>query len=447
MTQIAILGAGMAGFGAAHQLHTEGMGSILYDKNPYHGGHTASFKYENGFVFDDGPHISFTKDARIQELFAQSVNQEYEVIHARVNNYWKGYWIKHPAPCNLYGLPSDLVVNILRDFIGVQGNHEVKSEHYEDWLINSYGKMFAETFPMEYGLKYHTTTANNISTDWLGPRLYRPQLEEVLRGAISPTTPDVHYISHFRYPSHNGFVSYLNPFFNQTELHLNHRLIKLDPKRRELHFGNGLVASYDHVISSIPLPELIPLISGVPADVVEASQRLACTTCVIVNVGLNRRDISEAHWTYFYDRDFFFTRLSFPHMQSPHNVPPGAGSIQAEVYFSQKYRPLDRLPVECIDPVILDLRRCELIREDDEILFRNATIIPYANVIFDLDRTAAVATVHEYLEETGIFYCGRYGDWAYHWTDEAFMSGETAAQKVLDSMCSGSTQNRILVGA
>src|SRR3954447_13875044 len=86
MTQVVILGAGMAGFGAAHRLHAEGVGSVMYEQKPYHGGHTASF-HRDGFIFDDGPHISFTKDARVQQLFADSVHQQFETIHAYVNNY------------------------------------------------------------------------------------------------------------------------------------------------------------------------------------------------------------------------------------------------------------------------------------------------------------------------------------------------------------------------
>jgi protoporphyrinogen oxidase len=435
MTEIAILGAGMAGFGAAYQLYNEGITSVMYEKRSHYGGHTSSSRFENGFTFDEGPHISFTKVERMQKLLAESVNQEYEVIQARVNNYWQGYWIKHPAQCNLYGLPADLVVDILQDFIGAQNNNDHgEIKNYADWLVASFGKTFAETYPMEYGLKYHTTTADNMSIDWLGPRLYRPDLEEVLRGAVSPETPEVHYISHFRYPTYGGFVSYLNMFVSQADLRVNHELIKLDPQTKELHFSNGKVVPYDHVISSIPLPELIPMIVGTPADVLEAARKLACSTCVVVNVGLNREDISEAHWSYFYDRDIFFTRLNFPHMLSPNNVPAGTGSIQAEVYFSKKYRPLDRTSDECIEPVIADLRRCGLIREDDEILFKHAMLIPYANIIFDLDRAGALATVHGYLDDLGIAYCGRYGEWGYIWTDESFMSGEKAAQKVLEGV-------------
>ncbi len=61
--------------------------------------------------------------------------------------------------------------------------------NYADWLLASFGRTFAESFPMQYTRKYHTTTAENMSTDWLGPRIYRPSLEEVLRGALSPSAP------------------------------------------------------------------------------------------------------------------------------------------------------------------------------------------------------------------------------------------------------------------
>jgi hypothetical protein len=73
-----------------------------------------------------------------------------------------------------------------------------------------------------------------------------------------------------------------------------------------------------------------------------------------------------------------------------------------------------------------------LIREDDTIVLRKAMLIPYGNIIFDLDRPKALQTVHGYLRDIGIGYCGRYGDWGYLWTDTSFLSGENAAQEVLN---------------
>jgi protoporphyrinogen oxidase len=431
MDNIVILGAGMAGFGAAHRLHIEGVRSTIYEKNSYHGGNAASFT-TNGFLFDDGPHISFTKHQRLRKLFDQGISGEVEKFNAYVNNIWKEYKIKHPAQVNLHGLPKDLVVKIIQEFIALPNQDKKEITNYKDWLYASFGKTFSETFPMKYGLKFHTLPAEEMAIDWIGPRLYQADLEEVLKGAISAETDDVHYISEFFYPTNGGFVSFLKTFLPQTEINLQHKVIEIDPFNKTLQFSNGLTASYSHIISSIPLPELIPMIKGVPPEVVQASEKLSCSICLLVNLGVNRADISEAHWTYLYDEDIVFTRLSFPHKQSPNNVPDGCSSIQAEIYFSNKYKPLQKSPEEYIEPTIRDLIRCSILEPDDEILHSEAKLMPYANVIFDHDRAPNLSIVHSYLDKMGIKYCGRYGDWEYIWTDTSFISGEKAAQKILD---------------
>jgi protoporphyrinogen oxidase len=428
---IIVLGTGMAGFGAAHRLHSEDITPVMYDKNPYFGGHTASFRFESGFLFDVGPHISFTKDTRIQELFADSIDQKYETIQINLNNYWKGYWPLHPVQLHLHGLPDDVIVKVINDFVEVRQASERPINNYADWLYSSFGTTFAEQFPMTYTRKYHLTEAKNMSTDWLGPRIYRPNLEEVLRGAISASAPQVHYITHFRYPKDGGFMSYLKKFIPMGNLKLNHQLVSIDPRAKQLEFSNGHVTQYDSLVSSVALPDLIRMIKGAPQDVVDAAGRLACSTVVLVNVGVNREDLSKAHMTYFYDEDICFTRLGFPHMLSSANAPAGTGSIQAEVYFSEKYKPFTGKPEDCIEPVIRDLQRVGLIREDDKVLFKQAMMLRYANIIFDLDRASALKTVHGYLDDIGIAYCGRYGDWGYMWTDESFISGEKAADRAL----------------
>jgi protoporphyrinogen oxidase len=432
MKNIVVLGSGMAGFGAAYRLHAEGIIPTMYDKNAYHGGHTASFRHGSGFLFDIGPHISFTKDTRIQELYAESVNQQYETVQININNYWRGHWPQHPVQLHLHGLPEDVIIKVIGDFVEEHHAPERQVKNYADWLLASFGRTFSELFPMQYARKYHLTTADNMSTEWLGPRIYRPSLEEVLRGALSASAPQIHYITHFRYPSEGGFVSYLKKFVPMGSVKFNHELVSIDPRARQLSFANGFVAQYDALVSSVALPDLVRMIRGVPQDVLDAASRLACSTCVLVNIGVDRNDLSEAHITYFYDEDICFTRLSFPHMLSASNVPPGAGSIQAEVYFSDKYKPLTGSPDELIEPVINDLRRCGLLRENDRILFSSAMLVRYANIIFDLDRAAALKSVHGYLDDIGINYCGRFGDWGYLWTDESFKSGENAAQKILD---------------
>ena len=79
------------------------------------------------------------------------------------------------------------------------------------------------------------------------------------------------------------------------------------------------------------------------------------------------------------------------------------------------------------------MRIRERLHDEDRILFRGAMTVEYANVIFDLDRAKALETVHGYLDDIGIHYCGRDGDWGYMWTDESFISGERAAEAALSA--------------
>jgi protoporphyrinogen oxidase len=428
---IVVLGSGMAGFGASHRLSAEGIRPVVYEKSSYAGGHTASFVDSQGFLFDLGPHISFTKDARVQEFLARAVNDEYEALQVKLDNIWRGLRLTHPVQLHLNGLPHDLIVEIIADFVRHHDAADKPIRHYEDWLVASYGRKFAELFPMTYTRKYHTTSADNMSTDWLGPRMYRPSLEELLRGALAPWNPEVHYITHFRYPRRGGFLSYLNAFPTLADIRLGRQVVAVDPRAMTVRFADGEVTRYGGLVSSVPLPELIPMVAGVPDDVVAAARRLACTTCVLVNVGVDRAELSEGQITYIYDEDLAFTRLSFPHMLSKHNAPDGCGSIQAEVYYSSKYKPLTVPTEQIIDRVIADLKKVGIVKESDRILTRHASVVRHANVIFDLERAEAIKTVHGFLDDVGIHYCGRYGDWGYMWTDESFISGERAVERVL----------------
>ncbi|HEY2487144.1 MAG TPA: NAD(P)-binding protein [Candidatus Binataceae bacterium] len=77
---IVIVGTGFAGFGAGHRLESAGRPYVVYDRNAFIGGHTASHELPGGFVFDEEPHISFAKDERIQQILADAVCGRYEAV-------------------------------------------------------------------------------------------------------------------------------------------------------------------------------------------------------------------------------------------------------------------------------------------------------------------------------------------------------------------------------
>jgi len=426
----------MAGLGAGHYLHSQGVPFTCYDKNPYLGGHTASLRYPGGFVFDEGGHLSYTTHDHVKQLLADNVEGNFEERTLTIDNYWHGVRIPHPVQTSLRFLPSDLIVEVIADFAAIsnQARPDPAEQNYEEWLRSTYGSTFAETFPMVYGTKYHTTTMDNLVTDWIGPRMYQPTLAEIVRGALpDPSRKPAHYVDVYRYPSRGGFQSYLEPFGDRFEILLGHRVTSIDPATKTLRFSNGAERPYTSLVSSIPLPDLVRLIQGAPTRVAEAAQKLAYTTAILFNIAVDRADLSPTAITYFYDEDIEFSRVNLPHMFSPNNAPPGCGLIQAEIYVSDKYRPLPGSPVDHYPQVIADLTRAGFLRESDTLLLQEIAVIKYANVIYDLDRADSVATVHRFLDDIGIRYCGRYGDWNHAWTDQAFVSGEEAARLALGS--------------
>ena len=89
MKDVVVLGTGMAAIGASYRLRQLGVPHVAYDMNDHAGGHTSSHRDEHGFVFDEGPHISFTKDERIKALLAEAIGGDYVSFSARVNNWWQ----------------------------------------------------------------------------------------------------------------------------------------------------------------------------------------------------------------------------------------------------------------------------------------------------------------------------------------------------------------------
>jgi protoporphyrinogen oxidase len=432
-THVAVLGAGLAGLAAAQRLREDGASVDVYEKEPGLGGHARSHRIE-GFTFDEGPHVSFTARPEIQQLFAAAVGGEYLESDAIVTNYYGGHWVRHPAQCNLFGLPVELVERCVVDFVRAHyEDKETAIQNYADWCYRQLGQTFSESFTFRYTRKFWTADPREMTTDWIGPRVHRPTIEEMVRGALGRTTRNHHYITRFRYPRKGGFGAYVSGVARGQAVLVDHEVVEIDLPHRRLNFANGRAANFERLVSSLPLPDLIRLIKDAPRRVVEAASRLLCTSLVLVDVGISRSEWPDVHWMYFYDDDLIFARGSLPHRLSPSNAPLGCGSVQVEVYHS-RYRPLETGDV--LGRAMDDLYRTGLLRRDDRVLVARERRIPYANVLFDHERIPNLTVVRDYLTEIGIVTCGRYGEWDYHWTDDSIVSGWRAVDGLTQRVAS-----------
>lgn len=416
-----ILGSGIAGISAGYHLEKEGESVVIYEKNNDWGGLCGNFTI-NGFRFDKFVHFTFAPDDYIINIFEES-SPTYP--HPPVSyNYRNGYWLKHPAQNNLHPLPVDEKVKIIEDFVNRAQKDISELQNYEDWLRTQYGNYFAENFPFKYTRKYWGVEPKELETKWVGNRLHVPPLSEVLRGSYEEQTENFYYTKFMKYPKKGGFRSILNNCRKGLDIRFNKEVVKINPREKTVTFKDGTTAKYTRLISSLPLPEIVKMVDGIPEEVKDAGEKLMHTSGYMVSLGFKRPDVAKHLWFYIYDEDILPARVYSPNLKSADNVPGGCSSLQAEIFFSNKAKipPADDVLKNTIEKLV----KMGLFREE-EIAVKDIRFEKYANVIFDKDIYKNRMIVLDYLNKVRIESIGRFGKWEYFWTHQAFQDGRRSA--------------------
>lgn len=424
MEKIVILGAGIAGIGAGYYLKKQNKKSIIYEKNSSYGGLCDNFTVSN-FRFDKFIHLSFTSNQELRKLYDNKVESVEHIPNAY--NYYKGYWLKHPAQNNLYPLNEEEKINILTSFLNRKDIKENKIENYEEWLRVQYGDYFSENFPMIYTRKYWGEEAKNLETKWIGNRMYKPTIDEIKRGMETEDTPITYYAKKMYYPKKNGFKAYLEPFAKELDIKLNHEVIKIDTKNKIIYFKNNHKIKYEKLISSLPLPEIIKLLENVPKKIINESKKLKWTSGYMVSIGLKNTKIPNYLWFYIYDEEIPFSRVYSPSLKSSNNCPKGCSSIQAEIYFKNDSSTKIN-EEELLNRTIENLIKMNVIKEEN-IIVKDIKFEKYANIIFDFNIYEVRKEIRDYLNKIGIETIGRFGEWDYLWSDQSFLSYENQKGK------------------
>ncbi|MGX2982869.1 protoporphyrinogen/coproporphyrinogen oxidase [Helicobacter sp. 23-1045] len=335
-----VLGAGIAGISAAYHLQDGGKYEVyVYEKNSDWGGLCGGFWVDSAkgkFWFDNAVHLSFTSDNYAKSTFHTNAPPLTHIPNPI--NYYENIAIKHPAQNNLCHLPLDIKISALKDMIGNKNKNKICN--YEDWLRAQYGDFFTENFVKKYTRKYWTLEARELSTSWVGGRFYMPNLEEILRGAMSDETPNTYYAQKMHYPKEGQYRSFVKNL--AQNLNITYKKEAVEINAESVTFSDGSGAKFDKLISTLPINEIVKLLKNIPQKVKNAAAKLHATSVAIVSFGFKRADVAKNLWFYSYDEDKLFARVYSPSLKSPSNAPKGCSSLQAEIYFSA-FKPLENM--------------------------------------------------------------------------------------------------------
>ena len=350
---------------------------------------------------------------------------------AYIYHHAYGLYTRFPFQAHLHGLPTEIVVDCLAGLVRAverQARGEFRPRNYEEWMRGVFGDGIAERLMIPYARKVWTVEPREMDFAWIDRRVPTPDVERIIAGAVSDDVGQVGATAHFWYPKRGGIEALpraLGERVDNVQLGTRGRADRpRRARRRPSRTASESLRPHDLHAAALRGRGARPRL---PPHVRDACARLRYQGICCLNLGIDRPDISDKHWVYFYEDEFPFHRLSFPGNFTPHNVPPGKSSISMEIAFS------DGAPARPRASSTRPSRPCERPgscgRTTGSSSCTRRRSCP-AYVIYDLEHAANVDAIRSWLAEHEIVVAGRFGEWQYLNMDHAMKSGRDAARAV-----------------
>ena len=429
---ILIIGAGLAGLSTA--FHLNSLPYKIYEKEKEIGGLCRSYHLD-GFTFDFTGHLLHFRQIEIRTLIERLLNGRLAQHCRRSSIYSHQRYTEYPFQVNTFGLPSEVIRECLLGFIATltrvpSPSLIPESQSFKEWILENLGEGMAKHFMVPFNEKLWQVPLDELTSDWVSWLVPKPELKDVINGALGIKDKDFGYNPTFLYPAQGGIEALpkaLSASLSQIECGCE--LIEIDTAKRQARFQDGRVEQYERLVSTIPIPELVRRCSDFPQALKDAAAGLRCVSVYNINLGVGRERISDKHWIYFPEPAYPFYRAGFPMNFSPSLGRPGCSSVYVEV---------SHQPNQFISPATLlrqvrgGMERAGIFRSDDEIVAADIRDIRYAYVLFDRHRARVLPGLLAELERRGIYSIGRYGRWEHTSMEDAISQGKELAKRFQD---------------
>lgn len=427
--RIVILGAGPTGLGAAHRLCQLGHGNFeLYEASDRVGGLAASHRDQAGFVWDMGGHVQFSHYQYFQDLMDELLGDEW-LTHERVASIWiAGRFVPYPLQHHLRYLPDAIREHCQRGLQQIATPPEAKPHNFYEWILATFGSGIAEHFMLPYNFKVWAYPPQQLAYQWIGERVATLPTERIHGDQLAEAEQAWGPNRTFRFPSTGGtgeiwrrLAARLPP----AQIHLHQEVVAVHAQAQEVVFADGSRRPYHHLISTMPLDQLIACSDQV--FLAPFAQKLQHSSVHVVGVGVHGSpspEVGRQCWMYFPGDDCPFYRATVFSNYSPNNVPDASRywSLMLEVSES----PMKTVNNDALDTEVIDgLLATGLISRRDQVANVWRTRLEHGYPTPSVDRDAALAQIQPALEALSIYSRGRFGAWKYEVSnqDHSLMQG------------------------
>ncbi len=424
-----IIGAGLAGLSTALHLSSP---ALILEAEAEVGGKARTEEIE-GFRFDQTGHWLHLRDPQIKALLFRLLTEDHFVEVKRISRIWsQGRYTHYPFQANTFGLPPETikkcVMGAFKADLRRRLSPEVaEPEDFREWIRFYFGEGIAGHFMLPYNARLWGVAAEEITSRWCQRFVPRPNLEEIVAGAVGCHAEGMGYNARFLYPKEGGIQSLplaLAKAVGRAQILLEAPVSQINLKAHEATLSDGRRFGFERLVSTMPLPQLIACIQEAPPEIRAAASRLRATNTHYYNVGLRGGLSQPDHWIYLPEERWPMYRVgSFSNALSK-MAPPGCSSLYVEL--ADRGGDSETLRASVVEGLLA----MELIQEPQQILFMAHRIIPQGYVLYDFEHAEAREQVLSWLERQGVISTGRYGDWNYSSMEDALLDGRRAAERL-----------------
>ncbi|MGD0943450.1 MAG: NAD(P)/FAD-dependent oxidoreductase [Acidimicrobiales bacterium] len=327
---VLIVGAGPAGLTAAYELAKRGATCTVFEMDTVVGGLSRTVERE-GWRFDIGGHRFFTKVPEVEDLWREILGPEDFLLRRRLSRiYYEGTYYDYPIRLQnaLRGLGVVESIRCGLSFLWVRAHPPRDLDTFEGWTARAFGWRLYRKFFKSYTEKIWGMPATGIKADWAAQRIKSLTLGKAIRNAFAPNgtqTRVTSLIDEFHYPRLGPGMMWERA---QELVEAQGSKVLLGTRLESIRRsggraveavtcvvpagGTGLAGAcepgdsqarttwpFDHLISSMPLSELVRVIDPPPpADVREAARALRYRDFLTVALVLPAERGFPDNWIY-----------------------------------------------------------------------------------------------------------------------------------------------------
>jgi protoporphyrinogen oxidase len=439
---IVVIGAGPAGLTAALELTKNDFVVQVFEKSLYMGGIARTEEYK-GSRFDIGGHRFYTKINEIQALWESILGSDFVVVPRLSRIFYAGDFYSYPISLfdTFWKLGLLQSIKILLSYIKARLFPSKQEDTFEQWVTNRFGKRLFEMFFKTYTEKVWGIPCDQIRAEWAAQRIMDLSISSTIRNAIFGGGSASSLVEKFHYPRQGPGMMW--DAFSEKIQQKGGKIYREATASKILHKNNKVtslaveigsktkIVSSDHVISTMPVDELVRMLDPLPPkQVVEAANKLTYRALILVGLIIDG-DLFPDNWIYVHSPSFQVGRIqNFKNWSREMTANPDESNIGMEYFCDEGDDLWKSSDASLADLAAAELSGLELgtdIHVRDTVVIRQRKAYP----IYNSEYRRHLTTIQVYLRKIeNLQTIGRNGMFRYNNQDHSMLTGLLAARNI-----------------